>query len=115
MQNQRYTNALHIEVAFPYARLTGEPVRVGGICGVAVKETANGARGAIWLDGSYDVTVTGAIAAEGDPVYITAAGALTATATGNYVWGRALGTKGTGSGTLEVAPVGYSTQTAASA
>jgi len=115
MKNQRYTHAKHIEVTFPYARVSGEPVRVGGICGVAVTDVANGARGTIWLDGSYDVSVTGAVASEGLPVYITSAGALTTTSTGNYVWGLSLGTKGSGAGNLEVAPIGKSTQTAASA
>jgi predicted RecA/RadA family phage recombinase len=115
MKNQRYTNAKHIEVTFPYARLSGEPVRVGSICGVAVKDTANGERGTIWLDGSYDLTVTGAVASEGLPVYITAAGALNTTATGNYRFGTALGTKAAAAGPLEVAPIGYTDQTAVGA
>lgn len=115
MKNQRYTDAKHIEVAFPYARLSGEPVRVGSICGVAVKDIANGERGTIWLDGSYDLTVTGAIASEGLPVYITPAGALNTTATGNYLFGIALGTKAAAAGPVEVAPIGYTTQTAVGA
>lgn len=115
MKNQRYNKADHIELAFPYARLSGEPVRVGGYCGVSLKDTGNGERGTVWLDGSYDVSVTGAVASEGLPIYITAAGALTTTSTGNFVWGLSLGTKGSGAGLLEVAPVGKSTQTAASA
>ena len=115
MKNQRYTNAEHIEVTFQYARLSGEPVRVGSICGVAVKDTANGERGTIWLDGSYDLTVTGAIASEGLPVYITAAGALNTTSTGNYLFGIALGTKAAAAGPVEVAPIGYTNQTAVGA
>lgn len=116
MKNQRYTNAKHIELTFPYARLSGEPVRVGSICGVAVKDTANGERQAVWLDGSYDLQVTGAVASEGLPVYITPAGALNVTATGNYRFGTALTTKaGAAIGTVEVAPIGYTEQTAAGA
>lgn len=115
MKNQRYTNAKHIEVTFPYARVSGEPVRVGGICGVAVTDVANGARGTVWLDGSYDLTVTGAIASEGLPVYITSTGALNTTATGNYLFGIALGTKAAAAGPVEVAPIGYTNQTAVGA
>jgi predicted RecA/RadA family phage recombinase len=116
MKNQRYTDAKHIEVLFPYARLSGEPVRVGSICGVAVKDTANGERGTIWLDGSYDLQVTGTVATEGLPVYITAAGALNVTSTGNYRFGTSLTTKaGASIGTVEVAPIGYTDQTAVGA
>jgi predicted RecA/RadA family phage recombinase len=116
MKNQRYTNAKHIEVTFPYAREAGEPVRVGSICGVAVNKTENGARGTIWLDGSYDLQVTGAVASEGLPVYITAAGALNVTATGNYRFGTSLSTKaGATIGAVEVAPIGYTDQTAVGA
>lgn len=114
-KNQRYTNAKHIELEFPYDRLSGEPVRVGSICGVALFDTVSGDRGTVWLDGSYDVTVTGALATEGLPVYITSAGALNVTATGNYLWGIALGTKAAAAGPVEVAPIGYTTQTAAGA
>lgn len=116
MKNQRYINATHIEVTFPYAREAGEPVRVGSIGGVAVNKTENGARGVIWLDGSYDLQVTGAVASEGLPVYITAAGALNVTATGNYRFGTSLSTKaGAPIGTVEVAPIGYTDQTAVGA
>lgn len=116
MKNQRYTNATHIEVTFPYDRLAGEPVRVGSICGVAVNTTLSGARGVIWLDGSYDLQVTGAVATEGLPVYITAAGALNVTSTGNYRFGTSLSAKaGAPIGTVEVAPIGYTDQTAVGA
>jgi predicted RecA/RadA family phage recombinase len=115
MKNQRYTNALHIAVTFPYDRKAGEPVRVGSICGTAVNDTKSGERGTVWLDGSYDLTVTGALATEGLPVYITNAGALNTTATGNYLFGIALGTKAAAAGPVEVAPIGYTTQTAVGA
>lgn len=116
MKNQRYTKAEHIELTYPYARLAGEPVRVGSICGVSVNDVANGARGTVWLDGSYDLQVTGTVASEGLPIYITAAGALNTTATGNYRFGTSLSTKAAaGIGTVEVAPIGYTDQTAVGA
>lgn len=114
--NQRYTNALHISVTAPYDVASGAPVRVGSICGVAQIDAKAGEKVTIWLDGSWDVPVTGAIASEGLPVYITAAGALNVTATGNYRFGTALTTKaGATIGTVEVAPIGYTDQTAVGA
>lgn len=115
-KNQRYTNAKHIELTAPYDVVSGAPVRVGSICGVAVTAAKAGERVTVWLDGSYDVQVTGAVATEGAPVYITAAGALNTTATGNYRFGTSLTTKaGAPIGTVEVAPIGYTDQTAVGA
>ena len=48
--------------------------------------------------GAWRVPVTGALAGYGTPVYITAAGVLTATAASNFLWGAALRAKGTGTG-----------------
>jgi len=114
-KNQRYTNALHISVTAPRDIASGDPVRVGNICGVAQIAAKSGEKVTIWLDGSWDLTVTGALATEGLPVYITAAGALNTTATGNYLFGIALGTKTAAAGPVEVAPIGYTTQTAVGA
>lgn len=114
-KNQRYTNALHITVPAPYDVASGAPVRVGSICGVAQTAAKSGETVTVWLDGSYDVQVTGAVASVGLPVYITSAGALNVTAAGNFLFGIALGTKAAAAGPLEVAPIGYTTQTAAGA
>lgn len=114
-KNQRYTNALHISVTAPRDIKSGDPVRVGSICGVAQIDAKSGEKVTIWLDGSYDLQVTGALATEGLPVYITNSGALNTTATGNYLFGIALGTKAAAAGPVEVAPIGYTTQTAAGA
>ena len=113
-KNQRYENALHITVTAPYAVTSGSPVRVGSICGVALIDAAAGERVTIWLDGSWDLQVTGATS-EGAPVYITSSGALNVTATGNYLFGIALGAKAAAAGPVEVAPIGYTTQTAVGA
>ena len=114
-KNQRYTNALHISVTAPRDIASGDPVRVGSICGVAQTAAKSGEKVTIWLDGSWTLNVTGALASEGLPVYITAAGALNTTATGNYLFGIALGTKTAAAGPVEVAPIGYTTQTAVGA
>lgn len=113
--NQRYSNALHISVTAPYDVASGAPVRVGSICGVAQIAAKAGEKVTIWLDASWDLTVTGALATEGLPVYITDAGELNTTATGNFLFGIALGTKTAAAGPVEVAPIGYTTQTAAGA
>jgi predicted RecA/RadA family phage recombinase len=115
MKNQRYTNAEHISIPVPEGTKSGGPVKVGQICGVAIIDREADGKATVWLDGSYDLPVTGAVAKVGDPVYIKTDNTLTATATGNYLFGTALGTKGTGTGPLEVAPIGYTTQTAAGA
>lgn len=111
-KNQRYTNALHISIPAPYAVKSGEPVKAGGICGVAQIDAANGAPVTVWLDGSYDLEVTGAVAKVGDVVYITAAGKLNTTALANTAFGIALGNKGAPAGPVEVAPLGYNTAVA---
>ncbi|MDJ0321837.1 DUF2190 family protein [Pseudarthrobacter sp. PS3-L1] len=114
-KNQRYTNgALHIKVTAPRDVKSGDPVRVGAINGVAQIDAKAGEEVTIWLDQSWDIPVAGAVS-QGGLVHITGAGALTATATGNFAWGVALATKGTGTADLEVRPLGYSTQTAAGA
>jgi predicted RecA/RadA family phage recombinase len=115
MKNQRYTHNKHISIPVPEGTKSGEPVKVGQICGVAAIDRDADGKATIWLDGSYDVPVTGAVASVGLPVYITGARALTTTAAGNFLFGTALSTKGAGTGPLEVAPIGYTTQTAAGA
>lgn len=105
-KNQRYTNALHITVTAPYDVASGAPVRVGQINGVAQIAAKAGEKVTIWLDGSHDLVVTGALSTEGLPVYITAAGALNTTASATP-FGIALGTKAAAAGPVEVAPLGY--------
>jgi len=114
-KNQRYTNALHISVPAPRDVKSGDPVRVGNICGVAQIDAKSGQKVTVWLDGSYDLPVAGAIPSVGLPVYIKPDGTLSATGTGNYLFGVALGTKAAATGPVEVAPIGYTTQTAAGA
>lgn len=107
-KNQRYTNALHITVTAPRDIKSGDPVQVGQISGVAQIDAKSGEQVTIWLDGSWDIPVTGALASEGLPVYITSAGALNASATCNTPWGVALATKTAAAAPVEVVPFGYS-------
>lgn len=113
--NQRYSNALHISVTAPRDVLSGEPVQVGQINGVAQTSAKSGEKVTIWLDASWDIEVTGALATEGLPVYITSAGKLDASATGNKPWGVALSTKTATAAPAEVVPLGYATPAAPAA
>lgn len=104
-KNQRYTHADHISLPVPEGTASGDPVRVGAIAGVAQTDRRPDGTATVWLDGSYDVEVAGALTA-GQTVYITSAGALTATAGTNNPFGSAITDKGTGTGIAEVAPFG---------
>lgn len=112
-KNQRYTHGKHISLTATKAVESGAPVKIGQFVGVAQTKAAVGEKVTIWLDGSYDVTVVGALT-EGQAVYIKEAdNTLTATATGNFPYGAAITAKATGSGIAEVAPFGKITTTAA--
>lgn len=91
---------------------SGAPVKVGSLLGVALTDRGDGGNkpthATVALDGGWDLSVTGALAAAGTPVYITSGGALTATATDNTVFGHSIpgatadGTKGSGAGVVTV-------------
>lgn len=111
-KNQRYTHNRHIALTAPAGgAVSGNPYKIGQYVGVAITSAAAGEKFTLWLDGSYDLTVTGALT-EGQLVCITSANALTATTTGNYPFGVANAAKGSGSGVVEVAPYGKITNTA---
>ncbi len=103
--NQRYTQFKHIKVTAPADVTSGSPVRVGCVAGVAKFDALSGEPVTIWLDGSYTIEVAGALT-EGQVVYITSAGALTATAGTNHPWGVAVLAKAAGTSDAEVAPFG---------
>lgn len=104
-KNQRYTHFDHISLPVPAGVLSGQPVQVGAIAGVAQTDRREDGTATVWLDGSYTIDVAGALTV-GQTVYITTARALTATATGNRPFGSAVTAKGTGTGPAEVAPFG---------
>ena len=113
MKNQRYTHNKHIALTAPAGgAVSGNPYKIGQYVGVAATSAPAGEKFTLWLDGSYDLPVTGAVT-EAGPVYIKGDNTLTATATGNYPFGVANAAKGTGTAPLEVAPFGKITNTAA--
>jgi predicted RecA/RadA family phage recombinase len=106
MKNLIFNQATKISLPVPADTPSGAPVLVGSLIGVTATAEGEGGnapgRATVWREGEYELTVTGAVASEGLPVYITAAGALTMTATGNTLFGYSHGTKGTGDGPLNV-------------
>lgn len=57
--NQLYPEARHIAVVAPNAIESGDPVIIGGIAGVAQTTAQAGETVTVWLDGSYELPVTG--------------------------------------------------------
>lgn len=83
----------------------GSPVLVGSIVGVALTKEGEGGNAngyaTVQTEGVVEVSVTGAIASVGLPVYITAAYAVNTTNT-NSLFGYALETKGAAAGVIRV-------------
>lgn len=101
--NQHLRYAQHLELPVPANTESGDPVQVGSLVGVAVTDRDTDGNATVWRDGSWHLSVTGAISNVGDPVYITSAGALTATATDNTLFGYALETKAAAAAEIPVA------------
>jgi predicted RecA/RadA family phage recombinase len=113
-RNITYKPGDHISAPVPAGTKSGQPLRIGGLNAIAVTDRAktdvaalntDGTRNAsynwgggnpnghasVWLEGAAEVVVAAATApAFGDAVYIDLAGALTATATGNTLWGHCI-------------------------
>lgn len=76
---------------------SGDPVIIGDLVGVALTDEGDGGNpdntATVQLGGVWTLTVTGAVTDVGDAVYITSTGVVTATSTGNTLFGHALETK----------------------
>lgn len=107
---KKYDDFLSLPV--PADTPSGAPVLVGQLCGVTTTKEGEGGNAdgfaSVTLVGRHNLSVTGAIASVGLPVYITGANALTATASGNHLFGHALATKGSGAGVIPVRLCGHS-------
>lgn len=106
-KNLHMQEALKLSLPVPEGTKSGDPVKVGAFVGVAVTDRGDGGNAAthatVWRHGSWNLSVTGAISNIGDPVYITAAGAITATESGNSLFGHALATKTAAAAVIPVA------------
>jgi predicted RecA/RadA family phage recombinase len=98
--------------------VSGGPVIVGMMPGVALTDRDASGNAVVQLDGAFDVSVTAAGSVTiGQPIYITSAtGALTdAAGAGKQLFGHALQTKSSGASviTVEVAPFAVAVDTPA--
>ena len=128
--NEVFKEGNHLSAPVPDGTLSGTPLRIGILNAVAetdeggattnqnvingVAQKTGGVGNAdnfasISHVGVWRVPVNGALAGYGTPVYITGAGALTVTASGNFPFGAALSVKGAGTGpaVVKVAPFGF--------
>lgn len=106
MKNLIFNEARKISLPVPNGTLSGAPVKVGSLIGVAATSEGEGGNAegyaSVWREGSYEVPVAGAVASVGLPIYITAGNTLTTTAGTDTLFGYSHGTKGTGTGPLAV-------------
>lgn len=107
-KNMRLPEALHIELPVPASTVSGDVVVAGAWRGIAQTDRDAAGNATVWLNGSAEITVSGAVATVGLPIYIAGTGAslraaaATTTATANTLIGYALGTKAAADGLLEV-------------
>ena len=103
-KNRRMARGSQITLPVIAGVVSGGPVIVGMIPGVALTTRDASGNATVATEGVFDVSVTGAIASVGLPVYITSAtGALVvAPGVGIQLFGHALATKGAGAGTIPV-------------
>lgn len=103
--NMIHPEGAHLSLPVPADALSGSPARVGILNVVLEVNEGDGqnieGRASTNQHGSWLLPVTGALA-EGQAVYITSANVLTATATGNFLFGAAVSAKGAGAGNAVV-------------
>lgn len=106
MKNLVFNEGDKLSLPVPNNTASGAPVKVGSLIGVTATKEGDGGNpegyATVWTKGVYDLSVTGAIASAGLPVYITAANALTATAGTDTLFGYALESKGAAAGVIRV-------------
>lgn len=118
--NEIFKKAEHLSLPVAADVPAGVPVRVGVLNGFT--ETPEGAGvgniegyASLNLIGAFKVEVAGALT-KGQEVFITPAGALTATAgTGNFSFGASLSDKGAGTGLAVIAVAKFGINSAATA
>lgn len=112
--NEIFREANHLSLPVPADTPAGAPVRIGVLNGFTEVPEGEGVGNvdgysSVNFEGAFKVDVAGAITNKGQAIYITGAGALTVTASGNFPFGSALSVKGAGTGpaVVKVAPFGF--------
>ena len=108
MKNEVFRDADRLSLPVIDGTVSGDPVVVGSLIGVAATDKGAGGNVAenatVWRKGAYRLTVSTAVSAVGTALYFaTGSKKLTTTATANTLFGYALETKGTGDGDIPVA------------
>lgn len=105
-KNTIFEDGDYVSLPVPASTASGSPVRVGGLNGVT--QTARGAGGnastnaSVMLKGVHSITVTGAVANVGDPVYIDIATNGVNVTNTNPLYGHALETKAAAASAIRV-------------
>ena len=118
--NEVFKEGIALSLPVPDGTLSGKPLRIGVLNAVAqtdeggttavvngITQITGGVGNAdnfasVSLVGAWELDVAGAVATVGQAIYIKSDNTLTATSTGNFLFGAALRTKGTGTGPLIV-------------
>ena len=116
--NEVFRDADHLSLPVPAGIKSGDPVRIGGLNGVAQTDRNDGnapdpanlkpvntnpvGNASVWLKGAHEFEVDFAVATVGLPIYIDGSNKLTGTASGNSLYGHALTTKAAAAGPLVV-------------
>lgn len=102
-KNEVYDDADNLYLPVIAGTVSGSPVIVGMIPGVALTNRDSAGNAMVKTKGAYNVSVAGAVSV-GNPVYITSAtGALVvAPGVGIQLFGHALATKGAGTANILV-------------
>lgn len=104
-KNRRYEHGNKLNLPVIVGTVSGGPVIVGMLPGVALTNRDTDGNASCHVgDGVYDVSVTGAITAVGQPVYITSTTYALGVAAGAGIqlYGHALATKGASAGVIPV-------------
>jgi predicted RecA/RadA family phage recombinase len=103
-KNRNYARGTQLTLPVIAGTVSGGPVIVGMIPGVALTTRDAAGNATVESEGVFTVSVTGAIASVGLPVYITSAtyALVVAPGVGIQLFGHALETKGAGAGAIKV-------------
>lgn len=109
--NEVFDRGFNLSLPVPAGTTSGSPVKVGSLMGVCLTDRATATtfgggnavgNASVTTVGVHRLSVTGAVANVGDPVYIDASNALSTTAAGNTLFGYALATKAAGAAVVPV-------------